>query len=141
MKKLIMIVVMSLTGIALQGQIPQPFEIVVENVKDNEGILMVALFNSEETFTSKPWRGDRPAAEKGTMHVYFSDVPPGNYAIAVYHDANKNSKMDKNLLGIPKEGYGFSNDVMGSFGPPSYENAQIQWTGTETYTIHLTYPK
>ena len=139
MKTLIMIFGMSLTGIALQGQDSRPLEVIVENVKDNEGLLMVALFNTEETFTSKPWRGDKPGASKGTMHVYFNDVPPGNYAIAVYHDANSNSKMDKNLLGVPKEGYGFSNDVMGSFGPPSYEDAQIQWTGTETYTIHLKY--
>ena len=141
MKRLIMIFGLFLAGIALQGLDSRPLEVIIEYVKDSEGQLMVGLFNTEETFTSKPWRGEKPGASKGTMHVYFNDIPPGSYAIAVYHDANQNSKMDKNLLGIPKEGYGFSNDVKGSFGPPSFDDAKIQWTGTERYTIHLTYPK
>ena len=50
-------------------------------------------------------------------------MPQGNYAIAVYHDKNKNGKIDTNLLGIPKEDYGFSNDARGKFGPASWNDA------------------
>lgn len=51
-------------------------------------------------------------------------VPPGNYAIAVLQDANDNKKMDT-FAGVPKEGFGFSNNAMKPFGPPSFEQAKI----------------
>jgi len=41
----------------------------------------------------------------------FEDIPPGTYALVVIHDENMNGKLDTNWVGIPKEGYGFSNDV------------------------------
>lgn len=139
MKKSIIIFIIMLSGIALHAQNQKPLEVIIENVNNDQGLMMVALFNSEETFTSKPWKGEKPGAHKGAMHVFFNDVPAGKYAIAVYHDENQNAKMDSNFMGIPKEGYGFSNDAMGTFGPPSFEKALIQWTGVETYTIHLKY--
>ncbi len=43
----------------------------------------------------------------------FEDIPPGRYALAVIHDENMNGKLDANWLGVPKEGYGFSNDAKG----------------------------
>lgn len=127
----------TIPGIA---QNDKSLEVIVENVSSNEGRMMVALFNTKKNFTSSPWKGEKPSALKGTMHVFFKDVPAGEYAIAVYHDENENLKMDSNLIGMPKEGYGFSNDAMGSFGPPSFEKALIRWSGAEKYTIHLKYP-
>jgi len=55
----------------------------------------------------------------------ISDVPYGDYGIAAFHDENSNGKMDKNLLGIPKERYGFSNNVRATFGPPKWEKAKF----------------
>lgn len=140
MKTIAIILGMTLTGIVAEAQNSKPLEVVVENVVSNQGVMMVALYNTKKGFTSDPWRGEKPVASKGTMHVFFKDVPPGEYAIAVYHDENQNQKLDSNLIGMPKEGYGFSKDAMGSFGPPSFEKALIRWSGTESYTIHLKYP-
>lgn len=53
------------------------------------------------------------------------DLPYGNYAIAVYHDKNTNGELDTNLLGIPKEAYGFSNNARGRFGPASWSDAHF----------------
>jgi len=61
--------------------------------------------------------------------VRVQGLAPGNYAISTYHDENKNEKNDKNLLGIPSEGYGFSKAPGGSegkFGPPDFEDAAIE---------------
>jgi uncharacterized protein (DUF2141 family) len=41
------------------------------------------------------------------------------------HDVNKNGELDKNALGIPKEGFGFSNDAAGTFGPPGFDKAKF----------------
>ena len=49
----------------------------------------------------------------------------GMYGIAVFHDENKNGKMDKNFLGIPQEAYGFSNNMRVTFGPPKWEKSKF----------------
>lgn len=59
----------------------------------------------------------------------FEDIPPGTYAIAVIHDENMNGKLDTNWLGIPTEGYGFSNEEKGGAGVPSFSNASFPYDG------------
>ncbi len=49
------------------------------------------------------------------------NLPKGKYAIRYFHDENKNQDMDTNFMGIPTEGYGFSNNAKGFFGPPDFE--------------------
>ena len=70
-------------------------------------------------------------------------VPYGEYAIAIFVDANGNGKMDKNFLGIPKEQYGFSNNVMGRMAAPSFEQAKFEVTGptTQNITLRIGIPK
>lgn len=46
-------------------------------------------------------------------------LPKGRYAISAFHDLNSNNKLDKNMVGLPTEKYGFSNNARGTFGPPS----------------------
>ena len=62
-----------------------------------------------------------------TASVSFAGLASGNYAIAILHDENNDGKMNTNFLGIPKEGYGFSNNVMGTFGPPTFSKASFQY--------------
>lgn len=52
--------------------------------------------------------------------ITFEAIPYGRYAIAILHDENDDMKMNKNFFGLPREGYGFSNNVMGTLGPPSF---------------------
>jgi uncharacterized protein (DUF2141 family) len=49
----------------------------------------------------------------------------------VYHDENKNGKLDTNFLGIPTEDYGYSNNVSAWFGPPSWERAKFLFNSKE----------
>jgi uncharacterized protein (DUF2141 family) len=102
---------------------------------------MIALYDSEAAFSK---RGDGPGlrlpAHKGAVTGVFADLPAGNYAVAVFHDENGNGKLDANLLGMPTEGYGFSNDAHGNFGPPGFADAKIALDGSNrTITIHLDY--
>ena len=48
-----------------------------------------------------------------------------DYSVSAFLDENDNAKLDKNFLGVPKESYGFSKNVKGSFGPPSYDQTKI----------------
>jgi uncharacterized protein (DUF2141 family) len=59
----------------------------------------------------------------------FLDIASGTYALAVIHDENSNGKLDTNWLGIPTEGYGFSNDAKALLGAPSFAAANFAYDG------------
>lgn len=63
---------------------------------------------------------------KETTVVYvFEKIPAGKYAIAVFQDVNSDGKLNKNLVGAPKEPYGFSKNLYGMFGPPSFADVSF----------------
>ena len=64
-------------------------------------------------------------------------LPYGEYAISLFVDFNGNKKLDKNFLGIPKEQYGFSNNVMGKMSPPTFDQAKFAIAGPTTQNIKL----
>ena len=55
------------------------------------------------------------------------------------HDTNDNKELDSNLFGMPKEGFGFSNDAMGMFGPPDFKKASFEHDGEKEVVIYLKY--
>lgn len=84
----------------------------VEGISKPEGHLLLAVANSAEAWDDK---APRTAARKlpataDAAEIVFADLAPGRYAVQVLHDANDNGRMDANLVGMPTEGYGFSNN-------------------------------
>ena len=69
--------------------------------------------------------------------TYTFLLPKGTYAIGIFVDANYNKKMDRNSFGVPKEQYGFSNHVKGSFGPPPFKDASFNVDGEPKLEINL----
>lgn len=65
----------------------------------------------------------RPANRSAV--VVFEGVVPGRYALSFIHDENDNKKLDTNLIAIPREGFGYSRDAMGRFGPPKFDDAVL----------------
>jgi uncharacterized protein (DUF2141 family) len=57
----------------------------------------------------------------------FDPIPAGTYAVACFHDENKNGKLDTGLFGIPTEGTVASNDAKGFMGPPSFDRAKFSF--------------
>ena len=55
--------------------------------------------------------------------VRVENVPPGTYAAQAFHDENGNGELDRNILGLPKEAMGFSNDAPMRMGPPRFDSA------------------
>ena len=114
---------------SLAGETVGTLNVNVDGFPDSEGYAMVALFGSEQAYAE-----GTPETAKAKVKVedqkvlaIFMDLQYGIYAVAVYHDRNANGKMDKNFLGIPKESYGHSNNVGGSFGPPSFDKAKFEF--------------
>lgn len=100
----------------------------IDDVKAAGGQLMISVYNSADSFLKKPLSAMRTAAKATDNSVTVKDLPPGDYAVVVFHDVNENGKMDKNILGIPTEDYGFSNNATGKMGPPSFELAKLTLT-------------
>ena len=99
--------------------------IQIDDIKSADGQIMIALFNSAATFQSAPVKATAVAAAAGSTTVTIADLPAGDYAIALYHDANGNGQLDRNALGMPTEDYAFSNNAMGQRGAPSFDAARI----------------
>ncbi len=76
--------------------------------------------------------------ENKEVIVVIDSLKYGEYAVRVFHDENKNGKIDTNFLGIPTEDYGYSNDASGWFGPPSWEKAKFIFDKPEMIiNIHI----
>ncbi len=75
--------------------------------------------------------------KKGSLVAAIKNIPPGFYGIAVWHDENGNKKMDKNLLGIPKEKYGFSKNIYGRFGPPDFDKIAVKVTPEQVVELTI----
>lgn len=80
------------------------------------------------------------AADSRELRFAFTGVAPGRYAIALLHDENGNGRMDKSMLLIPKEGYGFSRDAPVRMGPPKFDAAAFDVTTQDVrQTIRMRY--
>ena len=69
--------------------------------------------------------------------TYRYELPPGTYAIGIFHDANLNNRLDNYFFGVPREQYGFSNNARGFMGPPAFEGAAFLVEGKTEISISL----
>lgn len=114
------------------------------NIRNSAGTVDCALFESPIGFPIEFLHSATNVmvikVRKAQARCDFEDIPPGTYAIAVIHDENMNGKLDTNWLGIPTEGYGFSNDVKALLGPPSFSATSFPYNGQNLdLTISLHY--
>jgi len=100
--------------------------IAVENVRNSDGLVTAVLYgDNPRNFLKKGRRVGRVrvAAKQGPMRLCLAAPAPGKYAVALFHDENANKRLDQGFLGIPTEGYGFSNNPGIWFGPPDLADA------------------
>lgn len=69
--------------------------------------------------------------------MYTLQLPAGKFAVQAFYDENSNHKLDKNLIGVPKEKYGFSNNARGIFGPPDLSAQLIDLPNDKSISIKL----
>ncbi len=120
------------------GAFAQPgsatLKVTVSGYEGRQGEVMLALYNTKDSFLEKPVRMMRQKASAGSIELVINELEPGGYGIAVYLDENNNQKLNKNIVGIPKEPYGFSNGVRAKLAPPSFDATKIQVSDGENVT-------
>jgi len=107
----------------------------ISNLRSNKGHILISLFKEGVGYPDAPekaFKKERLSISANKAQIVFNNLPSGDYAIAILHDENDDMKMNKTWLGLPKEGYGFSNNVMGTFGPPSYSKAKFTYRMGQT---------
>lgn len=111
------------------------------NTKGNLGTIVFASPDGWPEDENKCLRHGPAPIDKSTRTATAEwQLPPGNYAVAAIHDENSNHKLDRNFLGIPKEGFGFANNPHVLFSAPPFQAAVVHVACPATdITIHLIY--
>ncbi|MBP7529137.1 MAG: DUF2141 domain-containing protein [Syntrophorhabdaceae bacterium] len=134
----------NLSDIAFAESLCPGIHVKVLNIRNSTGTVACALFESSVGFPAE-YLGSATnimviKIRRARARCDFEDIEPGTYALAVVHDENMNGKLDTNWLGIPTEGYGFSNDVTALLGAPSFSAASFLYNGENLdLTISLRY--
>jgi uncharacterized protein (DUF2141 family) len=118
--------------------------IEITGLQKASGNLYIAVYDSDDT-----WLGDdtvleqQVAIEEARLEDLVCtelDLPPGEYALSIFHDTNDNGKLDTNFIGIPKEPVALSNNARPRFGPPKYKDA-VFVVGDEPLTQRISMEK
>ena len=126
----------------IQGANLYSVKVQISGCRNSIGSILVSLFDQPVGFPSNPQKAIKKVSipilnESATIE--WSNLPKGKYAIAVLHDEDENKKMTTTFLGLPKEGYGFSNNVTGLMGPPAFDKAAFKVDGAITVYINMHY--
>lgn len=125
MKNLIFIIFF-LTPIITFSQINVVVEIAP--LRNNDGQVFLELNDENEEII----KGYSEKIVNNKCIVVLENLKPGKYAFKYFHDENSDEKINTNFMGIPKEGYGFSNNAKGKFGPPSFEKMIFEIEQSDT---------
>jgi uncharacterized protein (DUF2141 family) len=110
-------------------------------LRSDKGKLSAALYSEKDA-----WPDGKASVEvdipprEGEIRYTFKNVSPGRHAISAFHDENANGKFDTTFIGLPKEGFAFSNDAKPGLSSPSFDTAAFTvGDGPAVLTIHLDY--
>jgi uncharacterized protein (DUF2141 family) len=115
----------------------------VVGLRNNKGDVCCSLFSSAEDFpTNRDLLATTVTAPilDGTAICEFAAIAPGTYAVALFHDENSDGKFNRDWLGMPKEGFGFSNDAPARWHAPSFNTASFRFIGgISEILVHIRY--
>ena len=117
--------------------------VTIQGFRSVAGHARVAVFNRDAGFPDVESAAHRKVVtdiSDGGVEVRFDDLPLADYAVSMYHDENDDAKLNKGLFGVPKEGYGVSNNVTHAMRAPRFEEARFRFdTVLHTVTIKVHY--
>lgn len=113
----------------------------IAGLRDTKGSVRLCLTSDAKAFpvcTKANSKNATVAAGHSAVRYTFTGVTPGTYAIAAFHDTNNNGKLDRSL-GIPREGFAFSNNPAMRPRAPTWAEARFQVAGDVTQKLKLKY--
>jgi uncharacterized protein (DUF2141 family) len=113
----------------------------VEKLRSSKGVIQLCLTADPQNFPNcvDDARALSRRVPAGQHSIRLEGLAPGDYAAAVIHDENGNNKLDT-MMGIPREGFGFSRNPAIGFGPPRFTAARFALEGSGgTQDIRIRY--
>jgi uncharacterized protein (DUF2141 family) len=106
---------------------------------DNIGQAYMGLYRAQDDFPviNKQYIGKVVAISKNSATVTYTNLTKGSYAVAVFHDRNKDGVLNTNLFGVPTEEYGFSNNARNTFSAPSFSAASFTVSANKNISINV----
>ena len=132
-----------LAGSAAEAQQGNTISVPVTGLRNNVGEVRCGLFNSAATFPKdgQEFQGVAAPIVNQQATCTFTNVPPGTYAVALFHAAPGQTVMRKGMFGQPLDGYGFSRNAPIGMGPPAFSAAAYAYSGgAVTFPVTITYP-
>lgn len=113
--------------------------IVIPNLNKVKGKIQMGLYNKKENFPKigKEYKTFSVKVEDATFKYTIKNLPPGEYAIALYHDENSDGVCNANFFGVPTESYGFSNNIKPFLSAPSFHETKFSLEKARALSIKL----
>jgi uncharacterized protein (DUF2141 family) len=116
---------------------PLILTIEISELKNSNGLVLLEVQDEKKNFI----KGVSQEIVNNQCIIKIDNLSPGKYAFKYFHDENSNEKLDANWIGIPKEGFGFSNNAKGTFGSPSHKKTIFELTADTTLNCTPIYLK
>ena len=126
---------------AAPAQPPATLDVDLHNLRNTRGVIQACLTRDPRHFPNceRDPAAIHTTAAASTKHIRLGPMPGGHYALSLFHDENSNKKLDT-MMGMPREGFGFSRSPVVRFGPPKFENVAIDLVpGANRASVRMQY--
>jgi uncharacterized protein (DUF2141 family) len=123
MKKTLLFITMLIISVFASAQ--NTTKLRIDGVEKNGGKIYLSIFNNEPSFKSREAYQYFILDSSNEIVTKDINLPKGHYVISIYQDSNGNGKLDTNLIGIPKEKFGFTN-YDGKSAPGSFNRHKVE---------------
>ncbi len=136
MKKIILVALVSISSLMAND-----IDIEITDILNNSGDVKIGLYDKADNFSKidKVYKEAIVKISSKTLKYKFTNISNGTYAIAIFHDENQNGKIDKNILRMPQEGYGFSNNIRPLLRSANFEESKFELNGNKNIVIKMEY--
>ena len=132
---LIAALALAATSVLAQDTSKNILRVRLDGLRSNQGKAHCTLFDAHDP-AAFPSHGDKALKEGDSaplqnkaVEIDFTAIAPGKYALVCFHDENNNGKFDENMLGMPKEGYSFSNNIKPKVSAPTFAQCAFDYRG------------
>jgi uncharacterized protein (DUF2141 family) len=132
-RSIILILLMVLFSKVVSGQ--YSLEIEITGLKSDSGLIMLQLFDENEIVINQV----SAEIKENKSSVLFRNLKPGKYAFRFFHDENLSGELETTSIGIPTEGYGFSNNAYGPFGPKPFKEWLFELSADKKMEVRTKY--
>ncbi len=132
---IILLLILLILNSQTYGQVKITLQVAINDLRNSDGEILIRLADDHNATIAK----QIIMIKKGKTIAVFDGLSSGKYAVSYIHDENSNGELDSGVMGIPSEGYGFSNDARGFMGPPDFEDQVFELKANTVLTLKTKY--